>query len=574
MGNLYTFDKGLLNYRGNNGLDSDTVSLPNVVADSISTPNFPNGINAPTGRTATYVIAASDAPANVKAQADYVCDGTADEVEINAAINALPAGQAAPVIAGGGRIYLTEGIFHISSPIWITRMCVELSGAGQGWSASGFNDVWSWGTTKITTDANAIDGIWIGDNTASGYRGIKITNLTVSGSGYTNGRFAIGTPTISLGKVDSPIISDVSFMHFQTGISMCSDTAYIDRCQLLALTDGINFHTSFGGGFGFPLNSVDQCMMGDISGIGVQGASRVVNCGFWGADSAHQMTIGAFDCELVVGCHFGGGDGAEPIKGTKNCRNVTGNVFDNCITGIEYLGSSAPSAVSGNVVKDSHTLGIELYTSTGITVTGNSISGTVSYQGIGCSQLLNTLIEGNHFISNTSYPVYLGTNCISVTITGNTFESNGGNNGVGTDGTDTFTRISNNTGWIASGEIRTVSGSISTLTQNAYNSLDNPFGQSVAMLRLDIYVSTKATTGSPNLDSGIGSSATTDYTTLFDDLPCETVGFYTSTVTTPGAQTVPQLWESGSGNRYLNMSIKDAAATGMVATYTVTVMGN
>ena len=44
-------------------------------------------------RTATYIVAASDAPAHVKAQADYVCDGTADNVEIQAAIDALTSGR-------------------------------------------------------------------------------------------------------------------------------------------------------------------------------------------------------------------------------------------------------------------------------------------------------------------------------------------------------------------------------------------------------------------------------------------------------------------------------------------------
>ncbi len=48
----------------------------------------PQGLHLPP-RTATYVVAASDAPAHVKAQADYVCDGVADDVEIQAAIGAL-----------------------------------------------------------------------------------------------------------------------------------------------------------------------------------------------------------------------------------------------------------------------------------------------------------------------------------------------------------------------------------------------------------------------------------------------------------------------------------------------------
>lgn len=133
--------------------------------------------------------------------------------------------------------------------------------------------------------------------------------------------------------------------------------------------------------------------------------------------------------------------------------------------------------------------------------------------------------------------------------------------------------LAHGVGILLPGEIRTYSGSITTLTENAFNSLDNPFGQAVRLLSLDVYISTKATSTEPNIDCGIGSSATADYTTLFDDLPGETVGFYRSTIATPGTQTVPQLWESGSGNRYLNMSIKDAAATGMVATYVATVMG-
>jgi hypothetical protein len=133
--------------------------------------------------------------------------------------------------------------------------------------------------------------------------------------------------------------------------------------------------------------------------------------------------------------------------------------------------------------------------------------------------------------------------------------------------------VRNNVGYVARGEIRTVSGSIATLTENAYNSVDNPFGQAVRLIALDIYVSTAATSTSPNIDCGIGSGATTDYTNLFDDLPGETIGLYNSKIATPGAQTQPILWESGAGNRYLNMSIKDAAATGMVATYVATVMG-
>jgi len=47
----------------------------------------------PATRTATLVVAGDNAPAWVKAQADYVCDGTADNVEIQAALDALTAAR-------------------------------------------------------------------------------------------------------------------------------------------------------------------------------------------------------------------------------------------------------------------------------------------------------------------------------------------------------------------------------------------------------------------------------------------------------------------------------------------------
>lgn len=60
-------------------------------------------------RTATYVIAASDSTSQSKAQADYVCDGTDDHVEIQAAIDALP--------TTGGRIVLDEGTYDIGASL-------------------------------------------------------------------------------------------------------------------------------------------------------------------------------------------------------------------------------------------------------------------------------------------------------------------------------------------------------------------------------------------------------------------------------------------------------------------------
>jgi hypothetical protein len=77
------------------------------------------------------VIAASDAPLSVRNQADIICDGVADQVEINAAIALLPNYY-------GGEIELTSGNFSNTGPILITRRGgasnyygrVKITGAG------------------------------------------------------------------------------------------------------------------------------------------------------------------------------------------------------------------------------------------------------------------------------------------------------------------------------------------------------------------------------------------------------------------------------------------------------------
>jgi hypothetical protein len=69
---------------------------------------------------ATLVVAANDAPAAVKARADYVCDGTGDEVQINAAL------------AASKSVVLSTGTFSIAHDIYVSQDNACLSGSGWG----------------------------------------------------------------------------------------------------------------------------------------------------------------------------------------------------------------------------------------------------------------------------------------------------------------------------------------------------------------------------------------------------------------------------------------------------------
>jgi parallel beta-helix repeat protein len=93
----------------------------------------PQGPQGPTGATgatgpkgpsgygfASFVVAAYNSIDNENA--DFVCDGTDDQVEINAAIDSLP--------ASGGSIYLREGIYFLSGNIVISKSNVALIGTG------------------------------------------------------------------------------------------------------------------------------------------------------------------------------------------------------------------------------------------------------------------------------------------------------------------------------------------------------------------------------------------------------------------------------------------------------------
>jgi parallel beta-helix repeat protein len=129
-------------------------------------PNEPNSIGV---GDVDYLIAASDSSAQIQAKADYVCDGADDQIEIQAAINALP--------ASGGHIHLSQGRFYIRDTIHLYQY-VTLTGTGPGEYYGGTT-----GDTVIYlangTNRNAIDYV----KKPTGRRSsIRLANFTVDGN--------------------------------------------------------------------------------------------------------------------------------------------------------------------------------------------------------------------------------------------------------------------------------------------------------------------------------------------------------------------------------------------------------
>ena len=73
-------------------------------------------------RICRYVVGTSSAGWTAE-DCDYLCDGTDDQVEINAALAAMP--------AGGGEVRLLDGTYHLSGAITAANGAVKLSGCGK-----------------------------------------------------------------------------------------------------------------------------------------------------------------------------------------------------------------------------------------------------------------------------------------------------------------------------------------------------------------------------------------------------------------------------------------------------------
>jgi len=132
--------------------------------DTLTAAEWNDMVNDQKNRTSsvTFVVAASDSSPQSKAAANYVCDGTDDQVEINNAINALP--------SYGGTVRLMEGTYRISGAINAVSNLV-LEGCG-------------WENTKLLMryDDSAIDLL--------GYDNITIRDIEIDGDNraYISGR--------------------------------------------------------------------------------------------------------------------------------------------------------------------------------------------------------------------------------------------------------------------------------------------------------------------------------------------------------------------------------------------------
>lgn len=524
-----------------------------------------NALNAPTGRTG-YVIAASDAPANVKAQADVVCDGTADNVEIQAYINALSAGRTIQ------EEVLCVGTFNIAAPIALPSYTIlEIQGE-IGYSGS-VNDaviVIDSAAVMAEIDGGIIRGGGKGNANANGVELTIPNGGGIFGTTFYDCRNAIDVTGAWQFAIDHVDIhgqgADQNYIGIYTHVPAGNDTALIVSNTSVKDTssDGIRLeHIS-----GSKWTNIEVGAAGGHGwNIGTPTSPKLVQF-------AH-ITNCLSDSNIGDAWHIDGNGSGDVAKDIQFSNIWAGNsaraVYINDGGNITFSNVMFATFTQHAVYVDTGCFRIDF---DGGYVDGWGTSAANTYSAFYLDTLAKSFVKNINMTAANSHSSIREVNACNY----NQFIGNE----IGDAGTiikvGASTIVSGNRGFIAKGEIRTISGTLAGVTPAGIMlSVDNPFGQAVRVLSVDIEVTTQGA-ASGSMCVGVGSSATSDYPTMFSVLPCDNGTsypyFFNSLKTaTYGVQTNPINWATGAGNRYLNFYAHVANAA-YVATYTITVMGN
>jgi len=280
-----------------NSLDPGDVA----VIDDVTTGGSTNVLSAEQGKKLNtgkqarmeIFVAASDAPSWQKAGADYICDGTNDEVEIQNAINFLQ--------NTGGRIRLSAGNFYIDS-LPNTRADDDFSGNYKVGlmipAGNGVEYIIEGDTFLLTKSKKSACGtcVWMSDT------------LYDSLSDADNERYALFAPSLygsgQAGSLVSLQMRNLSFRLPWNGKKItCLDTHRISRVTLQYITcrgfrEGYNPNWDFSRETGQPIPMpVEHC-------IGI----RSVGGGNWGtcADYKNVLVQGFYEGFNLAGEHIVG----------------------------------------------------------------------------------------------------------------------------------------------------------------------------------------------------------------------------------------------------------------------------
>lgn len=253
--------------------------------------------SAGSGGGVFITVAASNAPTNMKSRADFVCDGSNDQTEINQALEAAQVGDI-PGGFAGGKVVLSPGVFNINSPI-LMRTRTVLSGSG-------------WGTQLEPTTANTDAVIALGDGDSTHMTIIE--HLTIHG----RARNAHGIHYVQNAGPFTDISAPDAYHHFYDLNIFRVGSAANPR-------DGICLEGTNGGGRGTRTSYV-RVRNPWRHGINIQGFSdnKLSHCVTNTRDESngHGFVVGGGNCEITSSkAFYTTGDGFHITSSRSNLVN-------------------------------------------------------------------------------------------------------------------------------------------------------------------------------------------------------------------------------------------------------------
>ena len=388
-------------------------------------------------RTATFIIAANNSTEAAKSQADYVCDGVDDNVQIQAAVDALA--------DTGGDIYLSSGTYNVATNgINLNKNSVSLCGTRSSIIRLADNQTAGY-VIAATANVCAVDGITIDGNFAGqqltwrSYYGIMITN-------YANDSVVRNCEIKNIGN-DAIITTGGNSRTFilENSIHDCGEGILFQVSDWCRALGNVLYDIGTGSSTtqdGIEPSGCDYCVVANNSLYNISGSAIDVfrNSHY---NTIEGNTISEF-CQDAVGtaaisvegydstCDYNKVTSNTIIEGTSagiRFQNASyGVISHNVILGtkgihrqnIRVEKSSINNNIIGNNVNGGN-VGIQVLSGCPATIIGNTVIG--SYRGIQSSGG-SSVISGNRVVG-----VKLGESCMIIegsynTVTGNFIDGN------------------------------------------------------------------------------------------------------------------------------------------------------
>ncbi len=349
------------------------------ITDSRAGHNFVMPCGA--GGTASVVVAASDSSDKHKYQADYVCDGTADDVEINAALSQVEA-------AGGGTAFLTAGSYTLVDTIKIPS---EVTLAGEGAATKLAFDTSVGDKTMITNDCDYT----FAQRHSTGNKNITIRDMYIDGDKDNRGTGADSVWTVGFNTVENLTIENLTIVNGWTA------AIRTEFCSYVTIANN-RLHNSGDDGIGINEETYYcSCYGNRITDAGKGGKSYGAPNGIEVQDGSRDVTVSS---NVIENCDADGLQ-VSTHTGKDGCINVSidANTVYNCESGIFVKGLSGTAqiavTVSNNQIigtTDSALYGLQAVYTEDVVFVGNTVNNRTTGGRLENSNL-RTIISDNNF---------------------------------------------------------------------------------------------------------------------------------------------------------------------------------